>query len=299
MTKDVLKPGMDNPYYDHAPLAQRKLLDWPNGARTAVITLVHLEYWELTAGEDAYRDPRFVGEYGSFDPDYRTWTQRDYGARVGLFRLLDVLDKHKLKLTAPTNSEALTRYPQAVAALRQRGAEFAGHGQSANRMITSRMDDAAETQFIAASLDAVRGATGAAPRGWVGQDYGESARTPALLAAAGVDYVLDWPNDDQPYLLKTSPPLLSIPSQPEWDDVQQLWLRRMSMQRFEEMLVEAFTVLNGEGGRVFVLSLHPWLIGMAHRIRYLDSALTQILRQDGVWSATAADVAAHARKALA
>jgi len=136
MTKDVLKPGMDNPYYDHAPLSQRKLLAWPNGARTAVITLVHLEYWELTAGEDAYRDPRFVGEYGSFDPDYRTWTQRDYGARVGLFRLLDVLDKHKLKLTAPTNSEALTRYPRAqneegiVWSLERMGIVVARHGDA-------------------------------------------------------------------------------------------------------------------------------------------------------------------------
>jgi hypothetical protein len=91
---------------------------------------------------------------------------------------------------------------------------------------------------------------------------------------------------------------MSIPSQPEWDDVQQLWLRRLAMERYPEIVGEAFEVLHGEGGRVFVLSLHPWLIGMAHRIPYLSRALERIAAFDGVWNAAAAAVAAHARRAL-
>jgi hypothetical protein len=98
--------------------------------------------------------------------------------------------------------------------------------------------------------------------------------------------------------MNPSRPLVSIPSQPEWDDVQQLWLRRLAMERYPQILNEAFETLHGEGGRVFVLSLHPWLIGMAHRISYLERALDQIGRRLGAWNATAGDVAAHARAQL-
>ncbi|MET0293550.1 MAG: polysaccharide deacetylase family protein [Phenylobacterium sp.] len=295
MSEAAIPAGMDNPYYPYSPIVRRPTLAWPGGSRIALIVLLHLEYWDLAAPAGAYVDPRFVGEYGSFDPDYRTWTQRDYGARVGIFRVLELLDRHGLKATVAANSAAVERYPYLVQALKGRGWEFAGHGRYANEMITGAMGEEAERALIAQSLDGLQAATGARPKGWVGQDYGESARTPRLLAEAGLDYVLDWPNDDQPYLMEGS--LVSIPSQPEWDDVQQLWLRRLPMRLYPEMVGEAFDTLHGEGGRVFVLSLHPWLIGMAHRIAYLGQALERIAGFDGVWNASAAEVAAHFRQA--
>ena len=288
--------GMDNPYYPYSPIGARAPLRWPGGAKIALVVLLHLEYWDLAAPAGAHVDPRFVGEYGSFDPDYRTWTQRDYGARVGVFRLLEVLDRYGLKATVAANSSAARRYPYVVEALQKRGYEFAGHGRFANEMITGAMSEDAERDLIAGSLGELKAATGVRPVGWVGQDYGESARTPRLLAEAGVQYVLDWPNDDQPYLMDVGgAPLVSIPSQPEWDDVQQLWLRRLGMDLYPKMVGEAFETLHGEGGRIFVLSLHPWLIGMAHRIAYLDQALHRLLQFGGVWKTTAAEAATHFR----
>ena len=130
------------------------------------------------------------------------------------------------------------------------------------------------------------------PKGWLGQDYGESQRTPKLLADAGLDYVLDWPNDDQPYPMKVGKPFVSMPNQPEWDDVQQLLLRRIPTPRYPDLVGEAFELLHQEGGQVFNLSVHPWLMGMPHRIKYLDEALRRIERFGNVWQATPGEIAA-------
>lgn len=287
-------PGMDHSYYPYSPMPARPALAWPQGARVAFWVLLHLEYWELDAPEGALRDPRFAGEFGSYFPDYRSWTQRDYGNRVGIFRVLELLDRYQLKVTVAANSSALERYPYLVSELKRRGYEFAAHGSHATRMITSRMSEAEERALIAASIEAVERATGRRPIGWLGQDFGESARTPQLLAEAGLDYVMDWPNDDQPYPMTVSKPFVSIPNHAEWDDVQLLWLRRVGMQTYAKVLGDAFEALHEEGaqsGRLFGLSLHPWLIGMAHRIGYLDQALRHIAGYRHVWQATAGEIA--------
>jgi allantoinase len=288
-----LKPGMDHAWYDYSPFPRRPLLTWPKNARVAFYVVLHLEYWQLLADEQSYKDPRFVGEFGSYIPDYRTWTQREYGNRIGIFRVLDVLDRYQIKAGVAVNAIAAERYPFLVEQFKKRKYEFIAHGTSANRMITSQMSEAEEKQEIAASIAAVEKAAGTRPKGWLGQDYGESQRTPKLLADAGLDYVLDWPNDDQPYPMKVGKPFVSMPSQPEWDDVQQLWIRKINTTRYPELVADAFERLHHEGGQVFNLSVHPWLIGMAHRIKYLDEALRRIERFGNVWQATPGEVAAH------
>lgn len=302
-TKDlhwVPEAAMDHQLYEYQPITARPLLQWPADKHIAVVVLLHLEYWQEEPAPEVRRDQRFVGEYGSFSPDYRTWSQREYGNRVGLARVLSVLDKYGLKPSVPLNAACVGRHDALIDALAQRGAEFLGHGLAANHIISSDMTSEQEWEVVQQSLDAVERATGTRPSGWAGQSYGESARTPSILAQAGLDYVLDWPNDDAPYLMRTeSRPLVSLPRQPEWDDVEQLWLRRIAMPRYPEIVGEAFETLRDEGGRIFVLSLHPWLIGMAHRIRYLDMALQRVTAQADIWQATAGEVARHARLALA
>ena len=294
-----LPVGMDQQYYAFRPLVDAPAIPWPDRSRIALVVLLHLEYWQLAPAAGIERDRRFVGEYGSFSPDYRTWSQREYGNRVGFARVMSVLDKYRLKLTVPVNAASVGRHAVLLDELKQRGAEFVGHGTAANHILSSRLDEAQERAIIVQSLDAIEQGTGVRPRGWAGQDAGESARTPALLAELGLDYVLDWPNDDAPYLMNTRPRrLVSLPRQPEWDDVEQLWLRRIETVRYPDLVGEAFETLYGEGGRVFVLSLHPWLMGMAHRVRYLDEALARIAGFEGVWQATAADVACRARQKL-
>ena len=105
--------------------------------------------------------------------------------------------------------------------------------------------------------------------------------------------MLDWPNDDQPYPMKVGRKFVSMPNQPEWDDVQQLWLRRINTTRYPDLVGEAFERLHHEGGQVFNLSIHPWLMGMPHRIKYLDEALRRIERFGNVWQATPGEIARH------
>jgi allantoinase len=288
-----LKPGMDHAWYDYSPFPKRPKLTWPRNARVAFCVVLHLEYWQLLPDAESYKDPRFVGEFGSYIPDFRTWTQREYGNRVGIFRVLDVLDRYQIRAGVAVNAIAAERYPFLIEQCKKRKYEFIAHGTAANRMITSKMSEAEERQEIEASIGAVEKAAGVRPKGWLGQDYGESERTPKLLADAGLDYVLDWPNDDQPYPMKVGRKFVSMPNQPEWDDVQQLWIRKISNARYPDLVGDAFELLHREGGQVFSLSVHPWLMGMAHRIKYLDEALRRIERHGNVWHATPGEIAAH------
>jgi allantoinase len=292
-------PGMDHAHYLYSALPTRPPIAWPGGARLAYSVFLYLEYWEVDPSKDAVTDPRMKDSVAPFYPDYRTSTRMEYGNRAGIFRLFDLLDKYGLKVTVPVNAMALERYPFLVDECLRRGYELAGHGVSASSMLSSKMNEAEETQTIGSCIEAIARASGHRPTGWVGQDYGQSARTPKLLADAGLDYVCDWPNDDAPYLLnhqnsRTGLPLVSLPNQAEWDDVQLLWHRKTMTHRFPEIAGEAFETLHGEGGRYFGLHLHPWLFGMPYRTRYLDATLARLAEHKNVWQATAGTVAQFA-----
>lgn len=289
-------PGMDHDLYPFSPMPGRPPLRWLDGACVAFAPVLYLEHWELDPPEGTLRDPRFRDPFGDYRPDFRGFTWREYGARIGVFRVLDLLDKHRLTATVAANTSAIERYPQVVAACLERGYEFAAHGGHANRMVSSEMAPEDETALIGHCLDMIEAASGQRPTGWISQDFGQSARTPGLLAEQGLSYLADWPNDDQPYWMTTDPPILSIPCQAEWDDVQLLWHRRLLTPRFPAVVEEGFRVLHEEGarsGRSFVLGIHPWLFGMPHRIRYLDETLARLSRYDDVWRTTLGAVSEH------
>lgn len=287
--------GMDHDLYDFFAMPTRGSMSWPDGARMAMTVLLHLEYWELQPPEGSVRDNRFTGEYGFYYPEYRPFTQREYGNRVGIFRVLKTLDAFDFNITVAANAAALVRYPELVQALQSRGCEFIAHGEKQTQMLSSTMSEDEERAVISRTTDTFKLALGYQPDGWLGPDSGESPRTPQLLAEAGYRYVLDWPNDDQPYPMKTTPPLVSIPNQMEWDDVTALWLRKVPNERYPDLVGEAAEVLAAEGGRSFILSLHPWVIGQPHRVKYLRAALDRLNSVDGIWKTTAGGIAARAR----
>jgi hypothetical protein len=142
-------------------------------------------------------------------------------------------------------------------------------------------------------LDALQTATGSRARGWFGPEYGESVRTPALLAEAGLRYVCDWVNDEQPYPMTVpSGELYALPITYPLDDVNALWDRRIEVQRWSAIVRESHDQLRSDGqhnGRLLVLNLHPWLTGQAFRIRYVDEVLAHIT-SSGAWAATGSAV---------
>lgn len=288
------RPGMDHTLYPFSPIPDRPVLRWPGGASLALSIVLYLEYWELDPPRDAHRAPGVHGMWGHYFPDFRTYSYREYGNRVGIFRVLEVLDRHGIRATVAANASACERYPNLVRECLQRNYEIAAHGTHATRMITSRMSDAEERAVIAEAVAAVERATGRRPAGWFGQDFGESQRTPGLVAEAGLRYLADWPNDDQPYMMTVGRPLVSIPYHAELDDVQLLWLRQVPTWRYPGMVRDAAERLRHDGahgGRLLLLGVHPWLFGRPHRIRYLDEILGHLRAQDGVWQATVAEVA--------
>lgn len=305
-----LKRGMDHDLYAFSPIGERTSLSWPNGAPVAVWVVLYLDFWELSSPKESHRAPDTQGMWGHIFPDLRTYSYRLYGERIGVFRILDVLARHGIRATVAAGAQICRRYPELVAACAAQGHEIAAHGTYATRMITSRMNEDEERRFIAESVAAVTKACGVKPRGWFGQDQGESTRTPQLVAESGLHYLADWPNDDQPYHMTLDRPLVSMPLQTELDDMQLLWMRQRPTWSYPGAVEAAATRLAEEGavtgrGRTLGLGLRSWLFGRPHRIRYLDQTLEMLMRRDDIWQATAGDIAAafsaavpnHTRKA--
>lgn len=294
------RPGMDQTHHAYRPLPEAPRFTWPNKARIALTVTLVVDYWELDPPKDASRDPRIVSPLGNFFPDWLTATQREYGARVGIFRILDALDRFGLTPSVALGAAAARRYPELVDELLRRDACFMAHGIYATRRITSRMTEAEERALIAEARATLQSATGTKPHGWCGQDFTESTRTPALLAEAGFSYTTDWASDDRPFLLGPyhGQSLVALPPQPEWNDLECMWLRRVPPQVWADNIAEAFAFLHEEGGAAFNLTLHPWITGQAHRIRYLRDALGRVLGMPGVWRTTTDALAVQARGQL-
>jgi peptidoglycan/xylan/chitin deacetylase (PgdA/CDA1 family) len=285
---------MDHEHYEWSPLIKRGILRWPENARVALCVIVNLEHMEWSPPQGSHAVPLAGGLAPRPFPDYSRLSHREYGHRVGIFRILDVLEKHGIKPTVAMDALTAENYPYLVNHCLERGCEIIGHGISASRMITSNMSEREEREYIRTSVAALRRATGTAPVGWLGPEYGESSRTPQLLAQAGIRYVCDWTNDDQPYPMKTPQgDLFALPIMLELDDIHALWDRRVTIDRYEGLLKESFDTVYHEGAqnsRLLVLNLHPWLIGQPFRIRYLDNALSYMMQRQGVWAAAGSQI---------
>ena len=286
--------GMDHPHYDWSPFNKRGILRWPDDARVALCVIVNLEHPEWEPPDDSFTTPFAGGLTARAFPDYARLSHREYGHRVGIFRVLDTLQKHGVKATVAMDAMTAENYPYLVRHCLDAGAEIIGHGVSLSRMITSNMSEDAEREYISESVAALTRATGSAPAGWLGPEYGESARTPQLLSEAGLRYVCDWVNDEQPYPLHSPHgEMFTLPVMWELDDISALWDRRVVIGRYQQLIEESFETLYQDGqqnGRLMALNLHPWLIGQPFRIGYLDRALGRIMRRGGVWAATGSEI---------
>ena len=286
------KPGVDHGHYDWSPINDRPQRELPGGARLAVSVMVVLEYMEWEPPDGAITNRRLPGGFGPLPfPDYVKHTHREYGHRVGVFRLLDLLERHGIPPLVAIDAMTIERYPWLARHVHERGCELVGHGISLSRMINSRMSEDEERQYIDESLDALAGVTGERPKGWFGIEYNESERTPALLAEAGVRYLCDWVNDEQPYPMHVpNGELWSVPLLLNADDAHTMGLRRVPIDRYCRVLVESAEVMADDGGRHLFIALRPWLSGQPFRARELDEALGTILALDGVTAVRPTDL---------
>lgn len=253
---------------------------WPHGAGLAVWVIPNVEHFHL--------------EIGNPQPDIRNHSRRDYGNRVGVWRVMDVLSKHSIRGTVALNGEVCLHYPRILEAMKALNWEMMGHGLT-NSTTLAGLDRDAEQNVITRTRDILRD-NGVVMKGWLGPGLTETCHTLDLLRQAGVEYVADWVNDDLPYRFNNG--LYSIPYSIELNDMPLFNTPSISIADFERRILDAFDVLYEESAtnaRVLGIALHPFLIGAPHRIRYLDRALAHIAAHPGVWFATGAEIIAAYR----
>jgi peptidoglycan/xylan/chitin deacetylase (PgdA/CDA1 family) len=304
MPRPKMPAATENDFYPRQPIVNRPAFSWPNGADMAFGVVVSLEHYELQPPADAFVPSNLPGGMGRAPyPDVRSTSQRAYGNRVGIFRVMDVLTRHGIKATAAVDVWTAENCPAVVSKLEELDWEVAGHGHAVNQVISSRMDRATERKYIQSAARTLEKVFGRRPAGWHGPEYGESERTPGLLAELGFQYVIDWPNDEQPYRMQTEGgPLISVPVAVDLDDVFSYWQRRIWMDRWERAVIEAVDTLQQDGrtkgGRMMLLNLHPWMIGQPWRIASLEAVIANIASRKGIWLATAGEIAAWAEAQL-
>lgn len=274
--------------YDYLPITRRPEFSWPGGKRLAVYLGVNLEHFAFGEGLGAELAP------GGPQPDVLNYAWRDYGNRVGAWRLLDLLDDLDLPATVLANSAMYDYAPELMAAHRARGDEIAGHGRT-NSERQSTLDVPTERALIREASDVLTRAEGKPPKGWLSPWIAESRSTPELLVEEGYDYTLNWCMDDQPVWMRTAAgPLLSIPYPQEVNDIPAVVARKDDAVTFADMIIDNFDEMLAQSRHqplVMGIALHPYIIGQPYRLRHLRRALTHIARhRDIAWVTKAGDI---------
>jgi peptidoglycan/xylan/chitin deacetylase (PgdA/CDA1 family) len=272
----------------YVPITQRPKLRLPGNARIAVWTIVNVENWRPDFPQPRTVLPPPMGQ--PLLPDLPNWAWHEYGMRVGIWRFFDVLKARGLKATFALNGSVCELYPQMCQAALDAGWDFMGHGFVQQPM--HKCED--QGQAIADTIAAIRKFTGKPPRGWESPGLTETPETADLLAEAGIEYVADWILDDQPVPIRTrTGRLISVPYTIEVNDVAITAVQSQPSDEIFRRGRDQFDRLYQEGqdsARVMAISIHPYLTGVPHRIKYLEALYDYILGFDGVVMWTGADI---------
>ena len=275
---------------DYSPIIDRPIIKWPNGARVALWISPNVEHYEYMPDDDAARTPWPRTPF----PDVQQYSYRDYGNRVGFWRMLETLDKYNIRSCVSLNVAVLEHFPEIRDAMVERNYDYMSHGIYNTRYLYTYTEEQ-EREFYRDTIETLKLHTGKQLKGMLGPAISGTERTPDLMAEAGLIYHTDWMHDDQPVPIKVkSGKLISVPYSIELNDSSLLrdnhyegdYFARICKAQFDQLYKEG-----SESGRVMCIALHPFLIGQPHRIKYLDEILSHIMSHDGVWQTTADEIA--------
>lgn len=280
--------------YDYSPITERPDFSWPQGRKLAFYIALNVEHFAFGGGLG--HTPTALGPA----PDQRNYAWRDYGLRVGIWRIFDLMAELKLPLCHLLNSTVCEHQPQIIARIRERGDEVIGHGRT-NSERQSDLDEEAEAELIEEATETLARAFGQPPEGWMSPWIAETLHTPDLLKAAGYRYLMDWPADDQPIWMRTRHgPLLSVPYPIEINDSPVMLSRMQPATDFYRMLIDQFETMLGLSERqplICGVALHTFVAGQPFRLAQLRGALQEIVNHAGfskVWVATPGAIARYA-----
>ena len=275
--------------FPYSAIVDRKPLRWPRGARVAVWVIPNIEHFLFDRPSTSVTHVTT-----SLVPDVLNYSWRDYGVRVGVWRMMDIMARHGVKGTVALNSDVCDRYPRILEEGNRLGWEWMGHGTN-NSTLINKQSEEEERTLISHVVGAIERATGKHPRGWLSPALSESHRTLDILAENKIEYVANWVNDEQPYPMRVKTgTMLSMPYSVEINDIPAFLDHHQSGETFARMICDQFDVLYEDGaktGRVMAISLHPFLIGHPHRSKYFAQALAHITSRQEVWLATGGEIA--------
>ena len=287
--------------YDYVPLPERQPIKWPNGAHVALILTFNLETWDLTkpTKEKYYAGgPPILPDVLAGDtPDFPNYTWREYGQRVGIWRLYDLRDEMGVKASCTTNAVTFERRKPMVDACLSRGFELLAHNWEQGELLTDfAHDPARERDIVLRSLEQYEKYVGRKAKGWLSSSLRSTTKTADILAEYGCTFYCDLMNDDQPYLLGTNHgPIVAVPYSNEINDFTLLTRRNHTTDEYRDILIEELSVLHQEGAttaRIMNVGLHPHVSGRAYRIRALREFIAYAKSLPGVWWATREEIAA-------
>jgi peptidoglycan/xylan/chitin deacetylase (PgdA/CDA1 family) len=280
--------------YADSMIFERKPFKWPGGKTIAVWIIPNVEIWAFDSAADAALAPN-----GAAGPDVINYATREYGMRVGLWRIADVLDAAGIKATVALNSGVCEVYPKAIDEMKKRQWEFIGHGVT-NSMALSKLPAEQEKQAIQGSLETIQKATGKKVNGWVSPGQIPTANTLDYLAEFGVTYTGDWNNDDQPYKMRVkSGEMYSLPYCLIVNDTNIYSNWGFTGEQYYQSVVDQFDVLAADSlkqPRVMGLPIHPFLVGQPEHIRFFKRAIEHIKQSEHVWLASGSEIMDAYRK---
>jgi allantoinase len=282
--------------YAYSPITERQDFTWPEGKRLAFYVALNVEHFSF--GEGLGHTPTSLGP----QPDVRNFGWRDYGLRVGIWRIFEMMDELKFPMCHLLNAAVCEEMPQIPARIRQRGDEVIGHGYT-NSERQSDMDAAAEAAMIAHATSTLEKHCGQRPYGWMGPWISETAVTPDLLRENGYTFLMDWSADDQPFWMKTrSGRIMSMPYPIEVNDTPTMLSRAQPATDFHRMILDQFEEMLRQSRNqplVFGVSMHTFCTGQPFRLLQVRRALKQLMEHpefDKVWVTTPGRVAEYAAK---
>lgn len=276
--------GLAPDRFDYSPITDRPKLTWPDKARVAFWVAPNIEHYEYTPLSRPTQ------------PDIPSYTRNDYGNRIGFWRMLEVLNKHKIRGCACLNLGVLEHFPEIKQAMIAADWDYMAHGIYNTRPIYGYSIEE-ERAYWADFIATVKRHTGKTVKGRLGGGAGYTENTDDLMAEAGCLYHTSWIIDDQPVPIKVKggQRFIYVPYSGQTNDVV-ITMANREADYFCQMVKDQFDTLYREGadsGRVMCLSLHPHMMGRPNAIKYLDEMLTYILGHDGVWSTTGDDIAEY------
>jgi allantoinase len=275
--------------YDDTFIFERKPFTWPGGKTLAVWIIPNVEVWQFDSPAGAAISPNTTNRV----PDVINYAWRDYGIRVGLWRIADVLDSAGIRATVALNAMVCDVFPKAVEEMKRRGWEFMGHGIT-NSSTLANLPLSEEREVIQTTLRTIQRATGKRPRGWLGPGLTETFNTLDLLAEEEILYVGDWNSDDQPFAMKVKKgKLFAVPYGMDINDMSLINRLGYTGEQYLRALTDQFDTLYADSeknARVMGVPLHPFLMGQPWRTPYLKKAITHFKQHERVWFATGSEI---------